>query len=68
MKILIQKKWYCYLPIEIKSNTLIGSCGYKGGPSENGIVEIGYEVAEKFRNKGYATEIAGILTKIAFED
>ncbi len=62
------KKWYAYLMIEIESNTLIGNCGYKGPPDENGMVEIGYEVAEKFRNRGYATEIAGILIKIAFED
>ena len=62
------KKWYTYLPIEIKSNTLIGTCGYKGPPDENGMVEIGYEVAEKFRNRGYATEIAQILINAAFEN
>ena len=41
------------LPIEIETNTLIGSCGFKGEPI-NGKVEIGYEVTELFRNKGYS--------------
>lgn len=62
------QKWFAYLPIETRSNTLIGTCGYKGPPDENGTVEIGYEVSEKFRNRGLATEMAEILIKTAFED
>ncbi len=46
------KIWYAYLPIETNSNTLIGTCGFKGEP-KNGLVEIGYEVSHEFRNKGY---------------
>lgn len=61
------QKWLSYLPIDIKTNTLIGSCGFKGSP-ENGIVEIGYEVCKTFRNQGYATEIAKQLIDIAFKD
>ena len=61
-------KWFSYLPIETKTRTLIGSCGYKGKPNAEGMVEIGYEVAKDFRNKGYATEIAKLLIKMAFED
>jgi RimJ/RimL family protein N-acetyltransferase len=59
------KKWWAYLPVLIKTNTLIGSCGYKGKPDENGYVEIGYEVAEDYRNRGYATEITKTLINIA---
>lgn len=61
------KIWWTYLPVDVETNTLIGSCGFKGEPI-NGKVEIGYEVAELFRNKGYATEIVHILTEVAFND
>jgi RimJ/RimL family protein N-acetyltransferase len=60
-------KWWTYLPVHIESNTLIGSCGYKG-PPKNGMVEIGYEVAASYRNQGYATEIVKLLIKMASED
>ena len=59
-------KWYSYLPIENKTKTLLGSCGYKGEPDNNGLVEIGYEVAKNYRNKGYATEISKLLVENAF--
>jgi len=62
------KIWWTYLPVEIKTNTLIGSCGYKGPPNELGMVEIGYEVAEEKRNRGFATEIAQLLIQQAFLD
>ena len=61
------KKWWTYLPVEKKSNTLIGSCGFKGPPLSK-TVEIGYEVCQSFRNKGFATEITNLLTEIAFKD
>jgi len=56
--------WFTYLPVEIKLNTLIGTCGFKGEPRD-GLVEIGYEVSEAFRNKGYATEMVKLLINIA---
>ena len=62
------KTWWTYLPIEIETNTLIGSCGYKGTPNIEGVVEIGYEVAEFKRNKGFATEIVNLLIQKAFND
>ena len=61
------KRWWTFLPIEIGTNTLIGSCGFKGAPVD-GKVEIGYEVTELYRNKGYATEILNLLTELAFND
>ena len=38
-------EWWSYLPVLKKTKTLLGSCGYKGDP-KNGMVEIGYEVAD----------------------
>ena len=60
--------WWTYFPILKESNTLIGSCGFKGLPNEQGEVEIGYEVAKVYRNKGFATEIARQLIDKAFLD
>ena len=61
-----QLQWWSYLPVLKKENMLVGSCGYKGHP-KNGMVEIGYEVAEAYRGKGLATEIAAALTRFAFQ-
>ena len=44
---------------------LVGNCGYKG-PPKNGVVEIGYEVAESYRGMGLATEMAKALIEFAF--
>jgi ribosomal-protein-alanine N-acetyltransferase len=60
--------WVTYFPIHKQDNTLIGSCGYKGKPTEKGEVEIGYEIAPDYRKKGYATEITQGLISHAFAD
>jgi [ribosomal protein S5]-alanine N-acetyltransferase len=57
--------WLTYLPIK-QDNKLIGSCGYKGKPTVNGSVEIGYEIAPGYRNKGLATEMTEGLISHAF--
>lgn len=36
---------------------LIGEMGCKGGPDENGVVEIGYGIVPAYRNKGFASEM-----------
>jgi len=59
--------WWTYLFIDPKEEVIVGSGGFKG-PPKNGSVEIGYEVAPEFRNRGYATEAAmGFMTK-AFQN
>jgi [ribosomal protein S5]-alanine N-acetyltransferase len=42
----------------------VGTGGFKGAPS-NGGVEIGYNVAESYRGKGYATEAVRLLVREA---
>ena len=61
-----QGEWLNYFPIHKATNTLIGSGGYKGKPTEDGTVEIGYEIAPAFRNLGLATEMATALVENAF--
>jgi RimJ/RimL family protein N-acetyltransferase len=47
------------------SGSVIGSCGYKGPPGADGIVEIAYGVDEAHRGQGYATEAAEALVRYA---
>ncbi len=60
------QNWWTYFPIHKQDNTLIGTYGYKGPPNARGEAEIGYEIAEAYRNKGLATELANALADNAF--
>ena len=42
---------------------LVGTCGFKGPPTADGTVEIGYGILPEFRRHGYATEATqGLIT------
>ena len=60
--------WWTYFPIYKADNKLIGSGGYKGRPSSEGIVELGYEIAPEYRNRGLAGEMTMGLIEHAFHD
>jgi len=47
--------WGSYLFLLKDRSALVGSGGYKGEPSD-GIVEVGYEIAPGYQNRGFATE------------
>jgi RimJ/RimL family protein N-acetyltransferase len=49
-----------------QSNEIVGSCGFKGPPTPDGIVEIAYSVEPDHRGNGYATEAAQALVSYAF--
>jgi len=59
-------KWGSYFVIHKDDRELIGTGGYKGGPDEHGMVEIGYEIRSAYRNQGLATETARLLVDFAF--
>lgn len=59
------RDWWTYLIVHLPDNQLIGTCGYKGEPDTNGTVEIGYEIKSNYRNQGFGTEVADILTQNA---
>lgn len=61
-----QAGWLTYFVLHTKTNTLIGTCGYKGKPTPKGRVEIGYEIAPAYRHQGLATEVAQALMVNAF--
>lgn len=55
-------QWVSYFIVTQDSPTLIGTCGYKGEPTDEGMIEIGYEIRDDFQGKGLATEAAKLLT------
>lgn len=50
------------------ARTLIGVAGYKGHPSPDGTVEVGYGVVYDHQRRGYATEATLALVRNAFAD
>jgi RimJ/RimL family protein N-acetyltransferase len=60
--------WWTYFPIHKNDNKLIGSGGYKGKPTSDGTVELGYEIAPAYRNRGLATEMTKGLIENALKE
>ena len=59
--------WYFVLNDQVNNERiLIGNGGFKGKPTSDGTVEIGYSVLKKFQNLGYGTEAIQALTSWAF--
>jgi [ribosomal protein S5]-alanine N-acetyltransferase len=61
--------WWLYfmvLPAGAEGRTLIGTAGYKGPPSSDGTVEVGYGVVRDHQRQGYASETVRALTGRAF--
>lgn len=58
--------WLPYLVIHREDDALIGACGYKGPPGDDGVVEIGYGIAPAYRGLGLTTEAASALSDFAF--
>ena len=48
------------------TETVVGSCGYKGPPDVDEMVEIAYGIQTPYQGRGYATEAARALTAFAF--
>jgi [ribosomal protein S5]-alanine N-acetyltransferase len=57
---------YVILPYAMAGRTLIGSAGYKGPPSSDGTVEVGYGIVRDHQRKGYASEAVRGLLENAF--
>jgi [ribosomal protein S5]-alanine N-acetyltransferase len=59
-------EWGGYFFIHAQDRVLVGNGGFKGRPDASGAVEIGYEIASEYWNRGYATEIVRGMLDFAF--
>lgn len=64
----VDMRWWSYVIVHREDIRVIGTCGFKGPPDLEGRVEIGYEIAESYWSKGYATEAAQALCQFAFAE
>jgi len=48
--------------------TLVGSCGFKGGPDAAGMVEVGYSVVPAYHRRGIGSTALTELIRLGFDD
>jgi [ribosomal protein S5]-alanine N-acetyltransferase len=63
---LLEADWPGYFFLHPKDRVLVGSGVFKGPPDNSGTVEIGYEIASEYWNRGLATEAAQGMIDYAF--
>jgi ribosomal-protein-alanine N-acetyltransferase len=61
-----EQPWLVRAMVLRTSRSIVGSVGFHGPPDRRGRVELGYDVVEAERRKGYAREGIGALTDWAF--
>jgi RimJ/RimL family protein N-acetyltransferase len=59
-------EWPGYFFIHPKEKMLVGNGGFKSEPDHSGNIEIGYEIASEYWNRGFATEAVQGMLKYAF--
>ena len=57
-----------FMVLHTADNLVIGSCGFRGPPDSNGVVEIAYGIAPAYCGRGFATEVAQALVAHALDD
>jgi RimJ/RimL family protein N-acetyltransferase len=57
--------WGGYLTVDADSAMVVGTCGFKSGPSADGSVEIAYFTFPEFEGQGFATAMAEKLIALA---
>lgn len=62
------QRWGSLFFVEPQVSTLVGFGGFKGSPSPDGVVEIGYAIAPAFRGQGLATDAVAQMVQRAFAD
>ena len=60
--------WGSLFFVDPQVRTLVGFGGFKGAPSADGVVEIGYAIAPAFQGRGLATDAAAQMVRRAFAD
>lgn len=60
-------EWGGYFVVDQETNEVVGSCAFKGAPTNQGAVEIAYFTYPGFEGRGYATAMARKLIGLARE-
>lgn len=60
-------RWGMYWIVLRDPRTLVGTAGFKGGPTD-GTVEVGYGVVPEFQRRGFASETVQAFLARAFAD
>jgi len=60
--------WGSLFFLEPEARALVGFGGFKGPPSPEGVVEIGYAIAPAFQRQGLATDAVAQMVQRAFAD
>ncbi|MEU6991584.1 GNAT family N-acetyltransferase [Streptomyces sp. NPDC046465] len=60
-------EWGMYALIRTADELAVGGMGFHGPPDDNGCVEVGYDLAEGARGRGYATEALRSLSRWALD-
>ncbi|MGH7585434.1 MAG: GNAT family N-acetyltransferase [Gemmatimonadales bacterium] len=64
----VPPEWFAHLVVDGPTGRAIGTCGFKGPPDADGVVEIAYHTFPAFERQGYATEMARALRDLASAD
>ena len=59
-------RWGGYLAVDEKSGLVVGSCAFKGPPTEDGAVEIAYYTFSPYEGRDHAKGMARALIFLAF--
>jgi len=62
------QRWGSLFFVDPRLRMLVGFGGFKGPPSSDATVEIGYAIAPAFRGQGLATEAVAQMVRRAFDD
>jgi RimJ/RimL family protein N-acetyltransferase len=58
--------WGAYLAVDQRTRAVVGSCGFKGGPTPEGVVEIAYFTFPAYEGRGYASVMAQALMDLVW--
>ena len=61
-------RWGSLFFVEPTARMLVGFGGFKGPPSSEAVVEVGYAIAPAFRGRGLATDAVTQMVQRAFAD
>lgn len=51
--------------IDKQEQLIVGDMGFKGGPDQEGIIDLGYSIVPSYQGRGYATEMGKAMVEWA---